>query len=186
MGETEFPRRIPETEELQRRSWHAVRRNSMTASIYSSYSVGDTLHKSPADIDPFAVLGKTSSNSLPSTLVVTDPDPEFDEIHGYDLIPYSLDDYEPQSQLSRSRSNSESAALEYAQIREVMSGTSLSTQDVEKVDHENVLPTTISSTPSNKIQQYESLSSVMKRHTRDAVLRSESIDEWTEGHRVMR
>jgi hypothetical protein len=59
VGEVEFVRSqlSQEAEELQRRNWHTVRRHSMTASIYSSYSIGGTFNKSPADINPFSILG---------------------------------------------------------------------------------------------------------------------------------
>jgi hypothetical protein len=59
VGEVEFARSqlSQEAEELQRRNWHTVRRHSMTASIYSSYSIGGTFNKSPADINPFSILG---------------------------------------------------------------------------------------------------------------------------------
>lgn len=97
-----------------------------------------------------------------------------------------MDEYEPQLTFNRSRSNSEPTNLEYSQIREVMSGTSLNTQDVPKIEAPsvNIPSSTMLLTPSVKNQQYESLSSAIKRYNRDAVLRSESIDEWAEGHRI--
>lgn len=60
MGEVETGkfRPSPVAEELQRRSWHEVRRHSMTASIYSSYSIGEAFHKSPSDTEHFSNLGK--------------------------------------------------------------------------------------------------------------------------------
>lgn len=59
MGEVEIGklRLSPQAEELQRRSWHEARRHSMTASLYSSYSLGAAFQKSPSDIEQFSSLG---------------------------------------------------------------------------------------------------------------------------------
>ena len=186
LGEYEFgkSRISPQAEEFQRRSWHQANRHSMTASMFSSYALGDALHKSPSDKDRHLHLGNRQNyklyfrNIIIIIIVIIVSDFENrDSIHQHKFL--SLDEIDTETEeKKRKRLASELTDqienFDYSNLREIMDGT--------------ITPLPQSSTELNPIHQhhitkefplqYESLSSVMKRSNYSDICLTESMDDW--------